>query len=118
MGLAVFVVLGFIVVMTAVSTRVIVPDRSQAVVERQLVVSNLGQRERSRPFRLLSRFSPLFHATSIDTKAVNVENILLLEDYPFLPICVHGPWISPGDIVEILVLKDQDGNVLDLRLNQ
>lgn len=117
MGLAVFVVLGIVIVLCIFDTRPVPPDRSQAVMERHLVVNNIGQQRRSRPFRLLSRLCPQF-SSSAGTDSRDVMNVLILQEYPFLPVCVHGPWIPPGDVVDVLVWKDQQGVVTDIRLNR
>ena len=118
MGLSVLLVLGLLVVAGVFTIRLGVPDRSEAIVERQVVINNLGQRERSRPWRLVSRFSRLFHSSSVDTGNEEVENVLIFEDYPLIPVCVYGPWISPGEVVSIWVWKDQDGNVLAIELDR
>jgi hypothetical protein len=118
MGLAVFLALGTLVVVSVFTMRLSVPDRSEAVVEQQVVINNLGQRERSRPFRLASRFSPLLLSSSDGTDPKEVENVLIFEDYPLIPVCVCGPWISPGEIVSIWVWKDQGGNVLAIELDR
>jgi len=118
MGLAVFLVLGGLVVASIFCMRLLGPNRADAVMERQLVINNLGRRENSRPWRLHSRFSPLFLSPSDDTSVQNVENVLVLEDYPFLPMCVYGPWIRPGEVVAILVWKDEHGNVVDIQLDR
>lgn len=117
MGLAVFLAIGGLLVAYIVGMRVRATNRADAVRERQLVISNLGRRENSRPLRLHSRFSPLFLSSFDDTSAQNVENVLVLEDYPLLPLYVYGPWIEPGDFVAIIVCKDAHGNVLDIRLD-
>lgn len=118
MGLAVFLALGALVVMSVFTMRLSVLDRSDAVVERQLVINNLGQRERSRPLRLASRFSPSLLSPPDNTDPKEVENVLIFEDYPLIPVCVYGPWINPGQVVSILVWKDQGGNVLAIELDR
>ena len=118
MGLAVFLALGALVVLGVFTMRLSVPDRSEAVVERQVVINNLGQRESSRPWKLVSRFSPLFHSSSVYTGHEEVENVLVLEDYPLIPVCVHGPWISPGEVVTIFVWRDPGGNVFAIELDR
>ncbi len=45
-------------------------------------------------------------------------NILIFEDYLRIPGYVRGPWIAPGDTVDILVWKDEDDTILDLQLAQ
>ena len=51
-----------------------------------------------------------------DPNQVAFENVLVLEQYPLFPVRVTGPWISPGETVSALVVKNPDGNPVDIRI--
>jgi hypothetical protein len=40
-----------------------------------------------------------------------VENVLLSDEFPMLPIIFNGPWVAPGTQLRVSVYRDTDGDI-------
>jgi hypothetical protein len=81
------------------------------------VSQNLGEHTAPKKGGFLSWGSPVSLPIVIsEGKAAVVENILIFEEYPLVPLRVISSWIEPGRSVDVIVYKDAQGKVLDIRL--
>jgi hypothetical protein len=92
------------------------PSTSQEI-ESLEVVKNLGNQDAPKKRGFLAWTSP----TSLpfvltEGEGTIVENVLIFEEYPLVPLRVYSTWIEPGKCIDVLVYKDAGGHVLDIRL--
>ena len=86
-------------------------------IESLEVVKNLGNQDAPKKRGFLAWTSP----TSLpfvltEGEGTIVENILIFEEYPLVPLRVYSTWIEPGKCIDVLVYRDAGGHVLDIRL--
>lgn len=83
------------------------------------VCQNLGDKTAPRKGGFLSWGSPISLPIVVsEGKAPIVENVLIFEEYPLVPLRVISSWIEPGRSIDVIVYKDAQGKVLDIRLAQ
>jgi hypothetical protein len=46
----------------------------------------------------------------------SAENMLVFEEYPLFPVKFSGTWLAPGKTVSTLIVRDEDGNPLSIRV--
>ncbi len=81
------------------------------------VSQNLGDQTAPKKGGFLSWGSPVSLPIVIsEGKSPIVENILIFEEYPLVPLRVISSWIEPGRSIDVIVYKDAQGKVLDIRL--
>lgn len=82
------------------------------------VSQNLGNQTAPKKGGFLSWGSPVSLPIVLsEGKAPIVENVLIFEEYPLVPLRVTSSWIEPGTSIDVIVYKDAQGKVLDIRLD-
>jgi hypothetical protein len=82
------------------------------------IKENLGHKDPSKDSEsYLAWFSvtspPIVLTTTCDEIA---ENLLVFEEYPLFPVRFCGIWLAPGQTVSTLIVRDEDGNPLSIRV--
>lgn len=81
------------------------------------VSKNLGDPTVPTKGRFLAWFLPLSLPIVVsEEKAPIVENVLIFEEYPLVPLRVISSWIEPGRCIDVIVYKDAQGKVLNISL--
>lgn len=81
------------------------------------VCKNLGTPTAPTKGGFLAWFSPISLPIVVsEGKDPIVENVLIFEEYPMVPLRVISSWIEPGRCIDVIVYKDAQGKVLDIRL--
>jgi hypothetical protein len=92
------------------------PSISQEI-ESLEVAKNLGNQDAPKKGGFLAWASPtsLPFVVSEGNGAI-VENVLIFDEYPLVPLRVLSSWIEPGRCIDVIVYKDAQGKVLNIRL--
>ena len=113
--LAVFVILVIVTgILVLYLTRA--PANHQEIESLQ-VINNLGDRNTPKRGGFLAWGSPVSLPIVVtEANSPVVENVLVFEEYPLVPLRVYSTWIPPGQCIDVIVWKDDKGNVLDLKI--
>ncbi len=82
------------------------------------VKDNLGRRLDSSGDAYLAWFSIMSPPVVLTTPRQDerADNLLIFEEYPLFPVRFSGPWVTSGQSVSALIVRDEDGNPLSIKV--